>query len=167
MCCAVWRFSVLRTVSSINQMIGSSGHRTVTELNWCKTDWFKSEYPFPKWGEIWTMFFTWHINISSDERKWKRLRCARYSLENFLISDHILCIGLMKKYFIWCQLRIFHDAKENIWKFCSWRRMMQVLIDQTNKKEIADWLLQKYLPIILCNSIFSTIEVHPGVIIQI
>ena len=44
---------------------------------------------------------------------------------------------------------------------------MQVLIDQTNKKEIADWLLQKYLPIILCNSIFSTIEVHPGVIIQI
>ena len=44
---------------------------------------------------------------------------------------------------------------------------MQVLIDQTNKREIADWLLQKSLPIILCNSIISTIEVHPGFIIQI
>ena len=63
--------------------------------------------------------------------------------------------------------RIFHDAKENISEFCSWRRMMQVLIDQTNKREIADWLLQKSLPIILCNSIISTIEVHPGFIIQI
>ena len=38
---------------------------------------------------------------------------------------------------------------------------MQLLIDQTNKREIADWLLQKSLPIILCNSIISIIEVHP------
>ena len=45
--------------------------------------------------------------------------------------------------------------------------MMQVLIDQTNKREIADWLLQKSLPIILCNSIISTIEVHPCFITQI
>ena len=38
------------------------------------------------------------------------------------------------------------------------QRMMQLLIDQTNKREIADWLLQKSLPIILCNSIISPIE---------
>ena len=41
-------------------------------------------------------------------------------------------------------------------------RRMQLLIDQTNKREIADWLLQKSLPIILCNSIISIIEVHPA-----
>ena len=40
---------------------------------------------------------------------------------------------------------------------------MQLLIDQTNKREIADWLLQKSLPIIfVCNSIISIIEVHPA-----
>ena len=42
------------------------------------------------------------------------------------------------------------------------QRRMQLLIDQTNKREIADWLLQKSLPIILCNSIISIIEVHPA-----
>ena len=44
------------------------------------------------------------------------------------------------------------------------QRMMQLLIDQTNKREIADWLLQKSLPIILFvqNSIISIIEVHPA-----
>ena len=40
----------------------------------------------------------------------------------------------------WCSTKYFES-------FTAWR-MMQLLIDQTNKREIADWLLQKSLPII-------------------
>ena len=45
------------------------------------------------------------------------------------------------------------NAKENILD-----ALMQDLIDQTIKREIADWLLQKSLPIIFCNSIIPASE---------
>ena len=45
------------------------------------------------------------------------------------------------------------NAKENILD-----ALMQDLIDQTIKREIADWLLQKSLPIIFCNSIISAFQ---------
>ena len=45
------------------------------------------------------------------------------------------------------------NAKENILD-----ALMQDLIDQTIKREIADWLLQKSLPIIFCNSIILALS---------